>query len=38
MRVADGSRIMSIERAEQEPEEDELLPEGEELQAPEDEI
>ena len=38
MRVADGSRIMSIERAEQEPEEDELLPEGEEIQAPEDEI
>ncbi len=38
MRVADGSRIMSIERAEQEPEEDELLPEGEETQAPEDEI
>ena len=38
MRVAEGSRIMSIERAEQEPEEDELLPEGEELQAPEDEI
>ena len=38
MRVAEGSRIMSIERAEQEPEEDELIPEGEELQAPEDEI
>ena len=38
MRVAEGSRIMSIERAEQEPEEDELLPEGEEIQAPEDEI
>ena len=38
MRVADGSRIMSIERAEQEPEEDELLPEGEETQVPEDEI
>ena len=38
MRVAEGSRIMSIERAEQEPEEDELLPEGEETQAPEDEI
>ena len=38
MRVADGSRIMSIERAEQEPEEDELLPEGEEIQSPEDEI
>ena len=38
MRVAEGSRIMSIERAEQEPEEDELIPEGEETQAPEDEI
>ena len=38
MRVADGSRIMSIERAEQEPEEDELIPEGEETQVPEDEI
>ena len=38
MRVAEGSRIMSIERAEQEPEEDELIPEGEEPQAPEDEI
>ena len=38
MRVAEGSRIMSIERAEQEPEEDELIPEGEEIQAPEDEI
>ena len=38
MRVAEGSRIMSIERAEQEPEEDELLPEGEETQVPEDEI
>ena len=38
MCVADGSRIMSIERAEQEPEEDELLPEGEETQVPEDEI
>ena len=38
MRVAEGSRIMSIERAEQEPEEDELIPEGEETQVPEDEI
>ena len=38
MRVADGSRIMSIERAEQEPEEDDLIPEGEETQVPEDEI
>ena len=38
MRVVEGSRIMSIERAEQEPEEDELLPEGEETQVPEDEI
>ena len=38
MRVAEGSRIMSIERAEQEPEEDELIPEGEETLVPEDEI
>ena len=38
MRVGEGSRIMSIERAEQEPEEDELIPEGEETQVPEDEI
>ncbi len=38
MRVTEGSRIMSIERAEQEPEEDELIPEGEETQVPEDEI